>query len=67
MYTVTYIAYSLQFDTIAAYNVLQHCIYGVHLNLKNNQIYLLQKKAIRLCAGSDFYDHTDPLFYRFRL
>ena len=33
---------------------------------KNNKIYLLQKKAIRLCAGSDFYDHTDPLFYRFK-
>ena len=26
----------------------------------------MQKKAIRLCAGSDFYDHTDPLFYRFK-
>ena len=33
---------------------------------ENNQIYLLHKKAIRLCAGSDFYDHTDPLFYRFK-
>ena len=33
---------------------------------KNHQIYLLQKKAIRVCAGSDFYDHTDPLFYRFK-
>ena len=33
---------------------------------KNNHVYLLQKKAIRICAGSDFYDHTDPLFYRFK-
>ena len=33
---------------------------------KNNQIYLMQKKAIRLCAGSGFYDHTDPLFYNFK-
>ena len=33
---------------------------------KNNQIYLLQKKAIRLCAGGGFLDPTDPLFFRFK-
>ena len=33
---------------------------------KNNQLYLLQKKAIRLCAGGGFRDPTDPLFFRFK-
>ena len=27
---------------------------------------LLQKKAIRLCAGAGYYDNTDPLFHRFK-
>ena len=39
-------------------------VWGSYIS-KNNSILLLQKKAIRLCAGSGFLDHTDPLFYRF--
>ena len=29
-----------------------------------NPIILLQKKAIRICAGADYRAHTDPLFYK---
>ena len=32
-----------------------------------NSILLLQKKAIRLCAGSSYRAHTDPIFYEHKI
>ena len=29
-----------------------------------NSIFLLQKKALRICTNSSFLAHTDPLFYQ---
>ena len=29
-----------------------------------NSIFILQKKAIRICAGDNYRDHTDPIFSR---
>ena len=33
---------------------------------KINSIYLLQKKALRLCTGSHYLKHTDPLFSKLK-
>ena len=33
---------------------------------KINSIFKLQKKAIRICTGSHFLAHTDPLFYKLK-
>ena len=34
--------------------------------VKNWSIFKLQKKAIRICTGSHFLAHTDPLFYKLK-
>ena len=32
-----------------------------------NSLFLLQKKAIRICAGANYRDHTDPIFYQYKV
>ena len=34
---------------------------------KLNQIYLLQKKAVRICTNSPYLAHTDPLFHKLNI
>ena len=31
-----------------------------------NHVLLLQKKAVRICTGSCYMTHTDPLFYQLK-
>ena len=33
---------------------------------KINSIFLLQKRALRICTGSHYLAHTDPLFHKFK-
>ena len=32
-----------------------------------NRIFILQKKALRICAGANYLDHTDPIFNRYHI
>ena len=42
-------------------------IWGNCSTSKLNSIFLLQKKAIRICANSSYNAHTDPLFHELKI
>ena len=48
---------------------LSYCniIWGTSCKRNINSIILLQKKAIRICSGSSYLEHTNPLFQTLRI
>ena len=41
-------------------------VWATSAKTKINSIYLLQKKALRICTGSQYLAHTNPLFYELK-
>ena len=48
---------------------LSYCniVWGTSCKRNLNSILLLQKRAIRICSGSHYHAHTDPIFKDFKL
>ena len=51
---------------ILPYITYNNLIWATTNKTKLNSIYLLQKKAIRICTGSQYLSHTKPLFYQLK-
>ena len=53
---------------ILPYITYMYCniVWAACANTKINSIYILQKKALRICTGSQFLAHTDPIFYELK-
>ena len=51
---------------ILPYITYCNIVWATCAKTKTDTIYMLQKKALRICTGSHFLAHTDPLFCDFK-
>ena len=51
---------------ILPYIIYCNIVWGNCNKTKINSILLLQKKAIRICTYSNYYEHTDPIFFQLK-
>ena len=51
---------------ILPYVTYCNLVWATSAKTKVNSIYLLQKKALRICTGSSYISHTGPIFYKLK-
>ena len=62
-YLVTEKALTMLYNAlILPYIIYCNVVWGNSNKTKINTIFLLQKKALRICSNSNYREHTDPLF-----